>query len=71
MASSAQLKALLHAHISCDAERFRSVALQVAAHEAKIGHVKLAAELRELANKSKLEQQVVSISKGQRDSSGL
>lgn len=71
MASSAQLKALLHAHISGDAERFRSVALQVAAHEAKIGHVKLAAELRELANKSKQQQQVVSISKGQRDSSGL
>lgn len=71
MASSAQLKALLHAHVSGDIERFRSVALQVAAHEAKIGHVKLAEELRELVNKAKNQKQVVSISKGQRDSSGL
>jgi len=71
MASSAQLKALLHAHVSGDIERFRSVALQVAAHEAKIGHVKLAEELRDLVKKAKGQQQVVSISKGQRDSSGL
>ncbi|TRW48360.1 ATP-binding protein [Aliidiomarina halalkaliphila] len=71
MASSAQLKALFHAHISGDTERFRSVALQVAAHEAKIGHLKLAGELRELVNKAKEQQQVVAISKGQRDSSGL
>lgn len=71
MASSAQLKALLHAHVSGDIERFRSVALQVAAHEAKIGHVKLAEELRELVKKAKSQQQVVSISKRQRDSSGL
>ncbi|WP_417438937.1 AAA family ATPase [Idiomarina sp.] len=71
MASSAQLKALLHAHVAGDVERFRSVALQVAAHEAKIGHVKLAEELRELVNKAKQQQQIVSISKGQRDSSGL
>ncbi|MFV1468360.1 ATP-binding protein [Idiomarina sp. HB] len=71
MASSAQLKALLHAHVSGDIERFRSVALQVAAHEAKIGHVKLAEELRDLVKKAKSQQQVVSISKGQRDSSGL
>lgn len=71
MASSAQLKALLHAHVSGDIERFRSVALQMAAHEAKIGHVKLAGELRELVNKAKSQQQVVSISKSQQDSSGL
>lgn len=71
MASSAQLKALMHAHVSGDPERFRSVALQVAAHEAKIGHFKLAEELRELANKAKNQKQVVPISKGQSDSSGL
>lgn len=71
MASSAQLKALLHAHVSGDIEKFRSVALQMAAHEAKIGHVKLAGELRELVNKAKSQQQVVSISKSQQDSSGL
>lgn len=65
------MKALFHAHISGDTERFRSVALQVAAHEAKIGHLKLAGELRELVNKAKEQQQVVAISKGQRDSSGL
>lgn len=34
MASSEQLKALFHSHLEKDEDRFMSIALQVAAHEA-------------------------------------
>ena len=37
MASADQLKALLKSHLEGDDDRFFSVALQVAAHEAKPG----------------------------------
>ncbi|MFT7157624.1 MAG: hypothetical protein ACI8Q1_002646 [Parvicella sp.] len=48
MASSEHLKALLKSHMSGDDERFLSIALPVAAHEAKNGHGKLALELRDI-----------------------
>ena len=47
MASAEQLKALLKSHINRDDRQFFSVAMQVAAHEAKVGHGKLAMELRD------------------------
>ncbi len=53
MASADQLKALLKSHSDQDDERFFSVAMQVAAHEAKLGHGKLAEELRSLIDKAK------------------
>lgn len=53
MASSDQLKALLKSHLEGDDERFFSVAMQVAAHEAKLGHGKLAEELRVLIDQAK------------------
>ncbi len=53
MAIADQLKALLKSHADGDDERFYSVALQLAAHEAKIGHGKLAEELRDLVNQAK------------------
>lgn len=58
MASSEQLKALIRSHISRDDGHFLSVAMQVAAHEAKLGHGKLAEELRLMldAAKSRLGQ---------------
>ena len=56
MASAAQLKALLKSHLEGDDERFFSVALQVAAHEAKLGHGKLAVELRELIDQAKVRR---------------
>ena len=46
MASADQLKALLKSHLEGDDERFFSVAMQVAAHEAKLGHGKVAEELK-------------------------
>lgn len=74
MASSEQLKALLLSHMDGDNERFLSIALQVAAHEARIGHGKLALELRDMVEKAKKQARStvpVSIAKGLKDSSGL
>lgn len=53
MASADQLKALLRSHAEGDDERFYSVALQLAAHEARRGHGKLAEELRALVDAAK------------------
>jgi len=53
MASADQLKALLKSHLEGDDQRFYSVAMQVAAHEAKRGHGKLAEELRTLVDEAK------------------
>ncbi|HDD9398987.1 TPA: ATP-binding protein [Escherichia coli] len=53
MASADQLKALIKSHISRDDSHFYSVAMQVAAHEAKQGHGRLAEELLSLLDKAK------------------
>ncbi|MCY4592261.1 MAG: ATP-binding protein [Alphaproteobacteria bacterium] len=53
MASAAHLKALLKAHMEGDDDRFFSVAMQVAAHEARHGHGKLAEELRAMIDDAK------------------
>tara|TARA_R110001599_G_scaffold306991_1_gene513596 strand:+ start:686 stop:1717 length:1032 start_codon:yes stop_codon:yes gene_type:complete len=60
MASANQLKALIKSHLEGDNERFYSVAIQLAAHEAKIGHGKLAEELRNLVDKAKLQRGKIS-----------
>lgn len=53
MASAEQLKALVKSHISRDDGQFYSVAMQVAAHEAKVGHGKVAEELRDMIDAAK------------------
>ncbi len=53
MASADQLKALVKSHIARDDGQFYSVAMQVAAHEAKVGHGKLAEELRDMIDTAK------------------
>lgn len=53
MASAEQLKALLKSHISGDDAHFYSIAMQVAAHEAKVGHGKLAEDLRAMIDTAK------------------
>lgn len=53
MAKAEQLKALLQSHRDSDDKRFYSVAMQLAAHEAKQGHGKLAEELRALIDEAK------------------
>ena len=53
MASGEQLKALLKSHVDGDDDRFFSVAMQVAAHEARQGHGRLAEELRAMIDAAK------------------
>ena len=53
MASAGHLKALLKSHVDGDDDRFYSVAMQVAAHEARLGHGKLAQELRAMIDDAK------------------
>lgn len=59
MASAQQIKALLQSHIEGDEEHFFAVAMQVAAHEAKLGHGKLAEDLRELIDQAKARQKIL------------
>ena len=54
MASSDQLKALIKAYAQGDEAQFHSVAMQIAANEARMGHGKLAEELKELIDKSRV-----------------
>ncbi len=58
MASAEQLKALFKSHISGDDSHFYSIALQVAAHEAKLGHGRLAEELRDMIDAAKSRRHV-------------
>lgn len=51
MAKAAQILNLIKAHFSGNDETFKTAALQVAAHEAKLGHVEVANELKELVLK--------------------
>jgi len=53
MSTARHIVALLQSHIAGDEERFLSVATQLAAHEARQGHGKLAQELRELIDSAK------------------
>lgn len=57
MASAEQLKALLLSHLEGDDAQFFSIAMQLAAHEAKLGHGKLAKELRDLIDMAKERSQ--------------
>jgi SpoVK/Ycf46/Vps4 family AAA+-type ATPase len=56
MASADHLKALLKSHLEGNDQLFFSVAMQLAAHEAKAGHGKLAEEMRSLIDEAKRRQ---------------
>ncbi|MEX0827394.1 MAG: AAA family ATPase [Haliea sp.] len=53
MTAAKHLIALLRSHIEGDDEHFLSVAMQVAAHEARQGHGKLATQLKELVDEAR------------------
>ena len=53
MATAEQIKSLIRSHLSDDDERFYTLALQVAAHEAHQGHGALAHDIREIIDKSR------------------
>ncbi len=61
MASASHLKALVQSYVDGDEDRFLSVAMQVAAHEAQLGHGKLATELRETIDEAKRRRGVASL----------
>jgi SpoVK/Ycf46/Vps4 family AAA+-type ATPase len=60
MTTSRHIVALLQSHIAGDEERFLSIATQLAAHEARQGHGKLAQELRELVDSARGKAATVS-----------
>lgn len=63
MATAEQLKALLKSYADRDDQRFYSIALQVAAREARQGHNKLAGDIKELVEKSQKSAKPVVSSK--------
>ena len=63
MASAKQIKALLTSFRDQDDDRFLTVAMQVAAHEAKLGHDTVARDLRELIDQAKRERGSITYAK--------
>lgn len=59
MATADQIKSLIRAHFSDEQERFFTVALQLAAHEAEQGHGALAHEIRAIVDKVRREKGAV------------
>jgi hypothetical protein len=55
MATAEQLKFLIQSHYELDDTRFTTLALQVAAHEARSGHQQIAIEIRRLIDRAKDE----------------
>jgi len=53
MATAEQIKALIRSHYTHNSEQFLTLALQIAAHEARQGHSALAHEIREVIDKAK------------------
>lgn len=71
MATAEQIKALIRSHLSDDDERFYTLALQVAAHEAVQGHGALAHEIREIVDKSRRAQGANALLKFPQELAGL
>lgn len=53
MATIEQIKALIRAHFDSNEEKFKTVVLQIAAHEAKVGHTASAREIKEIIQSPK------------------
>lgn len=56
MANADQLKTLIKSHFDNDLDRFATVALQLAAHEARSGHLGLARDIRDMVDRAKVEK---------------
>ena len=61
MASGDQIKALLNAYYNSEDSRFKTIALQIAASEARAGHALLAREIKEILEKSNSKNRIVKI----------
>ena len=58
MPTASQLISLIKAHYESDEIRFSTVSLQIAAHEAKIGHKRLATDIQKTLDKAKTSKPV-------------
>ena len=61
MPTADQIKALLSSHAEGDEAQFFSIAMQIAAAEARQGHGKFAQELRAIIDKSKTRSSVAAV----------
>ena len=59
MATAEQIKALIRTHLNDNSDQFITVALQVAAHEARQGHTEMAHEIRQIVDKARLRPNVI------------
>ncbi len=71
MATADQIKSLIRSHLSEDDERFFTVALQVAAHEAMLGHGEVAHDIRLIIDQARKSQGAARILKFPPDLLGL
>ncbi len=62
MATSDQIKCLIKAHYENNPEQFKTVVLQIAAHEAKLGHENIARDIKKLLEKSFSNSKIINIS---------
>jgi len=53
VATAQHIKAIIKSHYEDEGDRFTTLVLQMAAHEAKLGHTNLADEIRKLVDRSK------------------
>ncbi|MDR0630632.1 MAG: ATP-binding protein, partial [Holosporales bacterium] len=58
MAKAEYIISLVKSHYNNENERFSTLALQIAAQEAKLGHTMVADEIQKIVDKSKIEQNV-------------
>lgn len=56
MPSARHLLGLLRTHVQGDDQEFYSVAMQLAAQEAREGHIKFAEQIKHLVDKAKMER---------------
>lgn len=56
MATANQLKMLVKSHFEDNNEKFNTIALQIAAHEAKLGHINLANDIRKIIDLAKISK---------------
>jgi SpoVK/Ycf46/Vps4 family AAA+-type ATPase len=61
LATAEHIKSLIKAHIDRDDDKFKTVVLQIAAYEARLGHAVLARELKTLLDKSSAKSNVFHI----------
>jgi SpoVK/Ycf46/Vps4 family AAA+-type ATPase len=65
MSAARHMIALLKSHLEGDDKEFLSVAMQAAAHEARLGHITIAQQLRDLIDESKRRSSAVGSRPGQ------